>query len=215
MKKLYLGKDKNGKNIKIDFDKEKIDFVLLAGQTGSGKTIFHNNLYKELTDKYSPHEIGFVFLDMTRLDFCNWSADYLIKPVVNNPRKAINVLHELAELKTNKRIFIHIEECDMVYTDRESVEKAFKKLKKQNNVYIIYSTSRLDRDYLSKWMKRFIKLRVIFTVPHENDSTFLLGNTIANNFNKKGTRILVFNDQQILCQPFSEKEAKLLENFKL
>lgn len=215
MEKIYLGNNKDGERIELDLDKEKINFILLAGQTGSGKSIFHYNLYKELTDKYSSDEIGFVFLDMTRVDFYNWSSDYLIKPIVNDSKKAIETLNELAELKTNKKIFVHIEECDMVYQDRKGIEHAFEKLKKRSNICIIYSTSRLDREYLSKWMQDFINLKVIFTVATEDDSTFLMGTNTANHFKNSGERILVFNDQQIFCQPFSEKEAELLNNFKL
>ncbi len=33
MKPIYLGKDINGKDIKIDLEKEGINFILLAGQT--------------------------------------------------------------------------------------------------------------------------------------------------------------------------------------
>lgn len=215
MKKIYLGNDKNGDKIELDFDEEKINFILLAGGTGSGKSIFHYNLYKELTNKYTSDEIGLVFLDMTKVDFYNWSSDYLIKPVVNNSKEAINTLHELAELKTDKKIFIHIEECDMVYEDRKGIESAFEKLKERKNIYIIYSTSRLDREYLSDWMKNLINLKVVFAVAAEDDSVFLLGNSLANHFDNAGERILAFNDKQIFCQPFSDEEVEILNNFQL
>ncbi len=215
MKKIYLGNDKNGRKIEIDFDKEKINFVLLAGQTASGKSIFHLNFYKELVEKYSPDEIGFVFLDMTKTDFYNWSSDYLIKPVISEPEEAINVLHEISDLKTDKKIFIHIEECDMVYKNRKGIESAFEKLKERDNIYTIYSTSRIDRGYLDKWIKDFINLKIVFAVATEEDSIFLLGSGVANHFNNTGEKILTFGNQQIFCQPFSGHEVELLKKFKL
>ncbi len=215
MKKICLGDDEDGNKVMFDFDEESINFILLIGQTGSGKGIFHLNLYKELSEKYSSDEIGFLFLDMTRVDFCQWSSDYLIRPTISDPQKAIAALHELADLETDKKIFVHIEECDMVYIDREGLESAFRKLRERENVYIVFSTSRINKEYFSNWMKDFIDLKVVFTVMTEDDSVFLLGSDAAYNFKKPGESILAFNDKQVFCQPFSKEEVKLLNKFKL
>lgn len=210
--KIYLGNNQEGRNVELDFDEENIKFVLLAGQTGSGKSIFHNNLYNELLKKYSSDEIGFVFLDMTRIDFGNWPTKYLIKPIIHDSREAIDVLYELANLETSKKVFVHIEECDMVYVDRKKVEGALEKFKEKNNFHIVYSTSRIDRDYLADWINRFIDLKVVFNT-NEDDSEFLLGNKIANQFKNPGERVLAFNNLQIVCQPFSNEEVVLLNKF--
>lgn len=215
MRGIYLGHEEGGEKVELDFEKEKISFILLVGYTGSGKSIFHNNLYKELSKKYSPNELSFVFLDNTMANFVGWQSDHVVKSVVGRPKEAIAALGEIAQRGTEKMLFIHIEECDMVYIDRAAVEAALMKLKKTENVFIVYSTSRIDKEYLNDWMKKFIDLKVVFFVPGGDDSIFLLGNNAASHFKKKGERILAFNDMQIPCRPFSEEEVKMLENFKL
>jgi len=212
MIKICLGKNNRDK-LELDFDKEKIGFILLVGCTGSGKSIFHNYLYRELSQKYSKEEVGFVCLDMTLIDFGSWDSEYLIKPVVHHPKEAIKVLNELAELKGNKKIFIHIEECNMVYEDRIGFEGALEKLNRLSNICVVYSTSRLDKDYLEDWMLKFIDLKVVFKVANESDSNFLLGNNNASHFKVPGERIVVFNDKQWYCQPFSDSEVRLLLDF--
>ena len=214
MIKICLGKNNQDK-FELDFDKEKIGFILLAGCTGSGKSIFHNYLYRELSQKYSKEEVGFVFLDMTRVDFFDWDSEYLIKPVVTSANEAIKTLNELAELKGNKKIFVHIEECNMVYQDRSGFEEALEKLNSLSNICVVYSTSRIDSTYLRDWMLRFIDLKIVFKVASEIDSTLLLGNNNACNFKVPGERILAFNDKQWHCQPFSDREVRLLRDFHL
>ena len=201
-KSIYLGVDKYGKRIELDFDEGNIHFVLLAGQTGAGKSVFHSNLYKELTENHSPEQLGFLFLDMTARDFNDWLSEYLIRPVIHSPKEAIRALHELADLKLDKKIFVHIEECDMVYEDRKGMEDALDKLRSLKNIHVVYSTSRIDREYLGDWMKRIIDLKVIFAVPSDDDSLFLLGNTLASHFNDVGERVLASNGWQTLCKPF-------------
>ena len=110
---------------------------------------------------YSSEEIGFIFLDMTRVDFFNWNSKYLLKPIEVDPKKAINVLSDFAEEESHKIVFIHIEECDMVFVDRELLERALDKLRKKNNVYIVYSTSRIDRSYLAEWLEKYIDMKII------------------------------------------------------
>jgi DNA segregation ATPase FtsK/SpoIIIE-like protein len=215
MKPIYLGKDKQGERVELDLDAEKIHFILLAGQSGSGKSVFHNNLYKELSEKYLSDEIGFVFLDMTRVDFYNWSSDYMYRPVTFDPVEAIQILHDLAEDTTDKKIFIHIEECDMVAHDRAEVERALDALRKRDNIYILYSTSRIDQRYLSEWLKRYVDMRVVFAVAQQDDSNFLIGSGDAVHFENVGERILVFNNKQIFCQAFSDEETTLLQDFSI
>ena len=214
MNKIYLGKDESGENITLDFEEEEINFILLAGKTGSGKGIFDCNLYKQLSENNTSEDIGFIFMDMTQTDFTGWKSDYLFAPVITKPEDAIKVLHQLAEIKTDKKIFVHIEECDMVCIDREGVESALTKLRDHKNIYIIYSTSRLDPSYLNSWMKKFIDLKVVFSVSEENDSNFLLGNVNAYRFKHPGERILAFNNKQIHCQPFSNEEVEILQCFE-
>lgn len=213
MKNIIFGFDGMGDKIELDLVKEKINFILLVGATGSGKTIFHNFLYKQLSEKYSPNELGFVFLDNTMSNFNGWQSDYIVKSVIGNPKEAITALAEIANQEPKKILFIHIEECDMVYIDRTAVETSLMKLRDMKNVYVVYSTSRIDRDYIGDWMGQFIDLKVVFKTPTDDDSVFLLGNKY--DFNMRGERVIAFDDRLIHCEPFSENDASNLEEFKL
>ncbi len=199
MKKIVLGHNKEGKSIELDFEAERLNFFLLIGNSGSGKSVFHNNLYKQLSEQYSSDEIGFVFLDMTCVEFSGWQPAYLIHPVVNSPQEGIRVLEELPKMIGKKMVFVHIEECDMVYFNRNALERALKKITGLPNVRVVYSTSRIDKQYLGDWMKRLIDFRAVFSVSTVEDSIFLTGDDSAHRFNQPGEMILIFNKQRVFC----------------
>ncbi len=201
MKPIYFGKKESGEDLYLDLEKEGIHFISLLGATASGKSVFHENLYKELTDKYTPEELGFIFMDMTRVDFVDWrSPEYLIKPTIVEPDEALNVLGNVKD--DSKIIFIHIEECDMAFINRAKMEKGLDKIRKKENIFLVYSTSRIDQSYLKDWMDKYFDLNIIFRTAAKEDSQFLLGNENAFNFEDPGERILAFNDKQIKLVPF-------------
>lgn len=201
MKPIYFGKKDSGEDLYLDLEKEGIRFVSLLGGTCSGKSVFHDNLYKELSEKHSPAEIGFIFMDMTRVDFTQWNSEYLIMPTIVDTESALAVLEKLKD--ENRAIFVHIEECNMVYHDRVRFEKGLDNIIKNNkNIYVIYSTSRIDPRYLGDWMEKYVDLKVVFKTATKKDSEFLLGNDTAFNFKDPGERILAFNDKQIKLVPY-------------
>lgn len=214
MKDVYLGKDELGEDIILNFEKEGVRFTLLIGETGSGKSIFHNNLYQELSAKHTSQEIGFVFMDMTQVDFTLWNSEYLAMPVIVDAEKTLDILETLQDEK--RTIFVHIEECDMVHKDRAKFERGLDNIiKENNNIHVVYSTSRIDHKYLNDWMEKYINLKVVFKTATKEDSEFLLGKDLAYNFMEQGERILAFHDMQIECLPFSKEELKKLQDFKL
>lgn len=211
MKKINLGKTEQGDDMNLDFDQEKIRFVLLIGRTGSGKSIFHTHLYRELMAGYTPEEVGLIFMDMTQVDFARWDSKYLVRPVIVDTGEALNVLENLKDEK--RKIFVHIEECDMIHRDRSQFERGINNVLHNNkNIILVYSTSRIDTEYLPDWMERFVDMKVVFQVRDKETSRFLLGNDIASTFTIPGERILVFHDKQIKCVPFTEEDVE--ENTK-
>lgn len=216
MKKIYLGKNEDGERIALDLEEEEIRMIGLFGSTGSGKSIFHNNLYRELSRLYTPEEIGFVFCDMIRVEFPHWKSEYTLE-YIDSPQKAMEFMEAMSdsdEIRNKKYIFLHIEECDMAYVDQERTENAISNiLSKTDNVFIIYSTSKLDQKYLAGWLKSFVQLRVVFEVATKEDSVFLLGNDSAADIKIPGQRVMSFNNKQIYCQPFSDEEVNELREY--
>lgn len=200
---ISLGDVIDGERFELDFDAEGIRFVLLAGMTGSGKSVFHSHLYREFMRAYTPEELGFIFLDMTRSEFLEsaWDARYLAQPITYGVEEAFQVLENVGTSDADRKLVIHIEECDMVYRDRARMEAAFDKLKERENVLVVYSTSRIDPDYLADWMKKYVDMKVVFAVSNKDDSRFLLGNDTAASFALPGERIVAYHDKQMRCAP--------------
>lgn len=212
---VNLGKDTSDNDVYLDLEQERLHLTLLVGTTGSGKSIFHNNLYNELSKQNTSEEIGFVFLDSTRVDFMDWQSPYLFLPPSTGD-EAINVLEKIALTNEIKTLFIHIEECDLFIKFTKRMKQVLTKvLKNKNNIYIIFSTSRPSKeDVLQDWLMNMVDLKVIFNLASNTDCATLEAGNDPLDF-KKGEKLIIYKNNNIFCQPFTDKKTKDLENFQL
>jgi len=222
---IYVGKDDGGSSLFIDLEKENLHTILLVGQTGSGKSIFHYSLYMQLMEQNSPEELGFVFLDMIRVDFSDWESDYLYLPPIVDVEKGLNTLELLGnesiqrakgKSKKERAILIHIEECDMVYYDPARFKRAWLNITKHrnvNNMYLVFSTSRPSPAVLTKTILNETDLKVVFTLASREDSVHVLGKSVAEKFVKPGEKMLVYDGKEIHLHSFSEEEVKKVSIF--
>jgi DNA segregation ATPase FtsK/SpoIIIE-like protein len=223
---VNLGKQNNGEDFELDFAKQNLNLVLLLGATGTGKSVFHNTLYRNLAAQNSNTELGFVFLDNTRVDFVAWKTKYVLKLAVDH-NEGLKTMEEFAELAAarnrgeadnSQAIFMHIEECDLMAVDSKRFEAAWLKLwenKTKSNIYTVFSTSRPSAEVLTPAILGHVDLKVIFGMASERDSNFVLGSDVASKFDKPGQRLLVYHDNQVLCQPFPEEQAPAMANFNM
>lgn len=212
---IPLGRDYNDKEIVLDF--AEIGFMILVGATGTGKSIFHSYLYKRLSEQNTPKEIGFIFLDMTRCDFGNWQAPYVMEPIIVDANKAITFLEKLSKEKPqNRKIFIHIEECNMFVVNTKKMEHIIKTIKdRRKDICLIYSTSRpAPPDALSKTTLNMADAKMVFELASKQDLKHVLGK--SSKYMPRGwQRIAVVGSQKILLKPFSNKDVKQLQDFHL
>lgn len=202
---ISIGDVMDGERLELDFDTEGIRFVLLVGMTGSGKSVFHSHLYREFMRAYTPEDLGFIFLDMTRSEFLEskWDARYLVQPITYGVEEAFQALENVGTSDTDRKLVIHIEECDMVYRDRARMEAALDRLKEKGDVLVVYSTSRIDSKYLGEWMDRYVDMKVVFAVSDEADSQLLLDSDAAASFALPGERIIVQGGRKIHLSPLA------------
>ena len=207
MKQFNLGKTEKDEDVELDFEKEGIRFIELIGGTGSGKSVFHEHIYHDLMARYTPEERGFIFMDMTRVDFIDWNPEYLVMPTIVDQVEAVSVLETLKD--EERTIIVHIEECDMVVNCQAQFERGLDNVLYNNkNIILIYSTSNVDIEDRLDRHKKFVDMRVVFQVTYKEDSLRLLGNEVASSFMNPGERILAFNGKQIKCVPFPEEEVQ-------
>lgn len=224
---VRLGKDALDKDIYLDLDKEKLHLILLIGATGTGKSIFHNNLYRELARQNSPDDIGFVFLDMTRVNFMGWRSPYLFLPPATG-NEAMDVLEKIAEESrlrvsgkkdATRAIFVQMEECDLFYSFPERIKKALTSIladKAKNNIYIIFSTSRPSpKDVIQDWLLELTDLKVVFQLASTGDCRTLGLGDAPFYIWETGQRFLVYGGKMILCKPFTAEQAEELVYFNL
>src|SRR3989344_2876527 len=220
--KIYTGKDLEGKDFYLDLEKENLHTIFLTGTTGSGKSIFHYSMYKQLMEQNTPDELGFVFMDMTQVDFAGWFSPYLYLPIILWTEQALNALELLAkesELRAqgksdNKRtIVIHIEECDMMALDSHIFEQAWlsiEKHKDKNNMYIVFSTSRPSTDVFTEIIRKNTDLKVVFNLSTERDSVTILGKSLAEKL-EPWKKVLAYNDNEIIINSFTDDYVKELQ----
>lgn len=223
---IRVGQDNDGNDILLDFQKENLHSVILTGETGSGKGMFHSNLYRQLIEQNSVEDLGFVFMDMTQVDFKGWNTPYLCCPTIVDTDKALSYLVELGNESirrslgisdARKTIVIHIEECDMACRDLEKFEKAWLNIannRDRNNMYIIFSSSRPSpKDVFTKTIIDSTDLRVVCKLASTIDSMHVIGKSLAENFIRPGEKVCIYKDTELYLDPFTKTEVDEINRF--
>lgn len=211
---ITAGKDQKNNDVLLNLATHR--FLLLTGSTGTGKSIFHNYIYKQLVAENLSEEIGFIFLDMTRVDFCIWKSPYISK-IETDAGKAIAMLEQLAkeEASATRHTIVQIEECDIFVNFTERAENAVRVLlANRSDVTLIYSTSRPGGNALSPNLLALIDTRIVFELSTQKDLDYVLGS--ENNVMPIGWgKILLHKGQTTQLQPFTAKDVEILGNFNL
>jgi hypothetical protein len=153
--------------------------LLLVGQSGSGKSVMCEALFKRYVNAKTPKELRFVILDMTGVDaeiLRDEHTEYIEELIEFDTDKAFDSLEKYAELAVSGRknesslIFIFIEECNMPRVDQARFDRlveTINKNAKKANIKLIYSTSVIQPDSISK---RLMKSFDLMLVGHQCDS---------------------------------------------
>lgn len=223
--KVSFGKDKKGNDIIVDLKKESLHSILLTGETGTGKGMFHLNLYKQLIEHNTSEELGFVFLDMTRVDFTLWSNPYLYLPVVKDSDHGLNTLEMLGresilrsqgKADSRKALVIHIEERNMIMADKLRFEKAWLNItehKNKNNMYIVFSTSSPSSSAFTQLLLITADLKVVYKVSNKIDSEYVLKKGGAENLTSPGEKMIQYKGKIIHSVPFTPDEIAKIQQF--
>ena len=207
--KINLGATKDGEEVVVDLVQDNIKLILLLGESASGKSVFHYNLYNQLIDQNTPNELSFIFIDNTRVDFSSFASDYVKEYTVGQEetmQELNNIQNELQSDTTSKNslLVVHIEECNQFAQEPEKMAGFFAefiKSKQNNNIIIVYSTSRPAEDAVPDWLINAADLKVVFKLANSIDAQRLNSGPEPLTFSEPGQRLLLFKDQKILCQP--------------
>lgn len=200
---LNFGSDNKNNDIFIDLKKENIKTILLTGETGTGKSILHEHLYDQLIANNSADELQFVFFDMTAVDFSNWKGSpYLKLPVIHRSDHALDAFEMILKQPSNDKLtIIHIEECDIVYENRQQFEKAWQTAYKTENIIVIFSTSRPSDEVFTDSVLNSSDLKISFKVPSAELSKRILGFDGAEKLIGIGEKIIVYKNKHFISKP--------------
>lgn len=222
---IRVGRDIQENEIFLNLQRENLHSVILTGSTGSGKSIFHYYLYKQLIEQNLPEELGFVFMDMTRVDFSTWKTPYLYMPPIVDVNEALKQFEQLGDESirrsqgisdTKRAIVIHIEEYDMITVDKVKFERAWLNItenKNKNNMYVVFSTSRPSSDVFTKTVLDNTDLKIVFIFTSLDNNLHILGKSAPENFTRPGEKILVYRSKELYSVPFSTEEVEKIIKF--
>lgn len=161
--------------------------MLLVGQTGSGKSVLEDKLLTRIIAAHNPQTLQFVLIDMIGVDFEDLRQNHqdLIQTDIKfESDKGLDKLDELAQLSDERiknddnqpQIFICIEECDLAVADQARFDKAvmtINKNAKAANLKLIYSTSRIGEQTISKQLMGSFDLILVGLLASEETEEFI------------------------------------------
>lgn len=183
-------------DINIDLRSGAIKTVLITGETGSGKSTLVESVYSQLQSNFTSQELGFLILDMTRVEFIDWKkSPYLLSPVIYKTHDAFEAF-EMALNSHDKRklTVIHIEECDMVIEAQERFERLWSCANSVENMLVVFSTSRPAKNVLTDRILKDTDLKIVFKLSTAEQSRRILGHEGAEKLGVPGEKIIDGNN---------------------
>lgn len=128
--------------------------LLVAGERGSGRTTLLYHLYRQILEKHTPRQVGFVFIGPTDRDFAGWPPEYLFYPPAITPTAGFMALQQLKRemfgrtviggwRRKRRGIVVHIEVDDLTRKDHRRLERLLLRLGRYvipGNMLIIVSS---------------------------------------------------------------------------
>lgn len=170
--------------------------MLLVGMTGTGKSVLEDTLISRMIVSHKPSDLQFVILDMTGVDFeqIREKAEYVMKDIKFDAEVGLETLDEVSNIAearissgiTKPLIFVLIEECNMSVHDQKKFDKAVIQINeyaKQANLKLVYSTSRIAEDTISKRLLDSFDLLLVAPLYSNHDYKLLGIEAPANHEN--------------------------------
>lgn len=181
--------------VSLDLKSQNIKTVLVVGETGTGKSILVEDVYSQLKSNFTPKELSFLILDMTRVEFIDWKNNpYLLSPVIYKPQDAFEAFETaLNSHEKHKLTVIHVEECDMVIEDQERFEQLWNQASNTKNVLVVFSTSRPANDVLTGNILKDTDLKIVFKLSTAEQSKRVFGFEGAEKLDQKKKIIVTKN----------------------
>jgi S-DNA-T family DNA segregation ATPase FtsK/SpoIIIE len=197
--------------------------LMVAGATGSGKSVALHNAIGQLAGRFSPDELGFVFIDVKRVEM----ASYRYMPhnlargkAIDTAEKAVEAVSALvtetesryqkmqrqgarhiAQMQMKRIILVVDELADLLLYDRglrKEIEEALVRLAqigRAAGVHVIVATQRPSADVVTGILKANIPTRIAFKVATGVDSRVILDQSGAERLQGAGDGLLLKEGQ--------------------
>ena len=209
---IVVGKDTEGNNVCIDF--EKCPHILVAGTTGAGKSVLLNNIICNIYTYYGKkrENIKVVLVDPKGCEF-NQFKDCVNTTFIDSTNEAIQYLQKMCDEMDYRyhnmdvehdKLFIIIDEfADLMLTSKAEVEEYVVRLAQKGRacgIHLIIATQRPTVNVISGLIKANITTRFALKTASIRDS--------INILDHKGAEVLNGNGDCLVKFPFSVNEIK-------
>lgn len=209
-REIVIGKDINGRNTTIDFN--KAPHLLIAGTTGSGKSVLIHNLLVNILNHYGNKQ-QLVLIDPKGTELPMYRNVRNATFVGGDTTKSISVLQQCEKIMDDRyrnggyyfhEIFIVIDElADLMLTSHYEVEQSIVRIAQKGRavgMHIIVATQRPTVNVVSGLISANIENRIALKVASVRNSVIILDHKGAEDMRGKGECIAKINGEETRTQ---------------